>query len=537
MEEISTSLQAVGLTLSPEKLRGAFLSSSKKGPRIDRLFECGIKLKPPDETEILTDDVKPLYILTEEIPVTLDEKKMIVTGISSTQVLTRPLNLKLKKQSEIQAVLAFQAEPLLPYPIEEAILDSQTISTGQQGSHITLQAVKKEHLRNHINSFNELSLEPEMVTSVPAALAHFGKVYAFPETTNPYYVIAIEAEETTCLMGKEGKLIGAHTVPYGYRSSKEDHLQILQNAAQAITSLAKQNKKMKASELFVCGEGALQPHLSEELAAFIKLKLKTAELNKGEEENELLSFSLPIALALCALPNASTQIDFRQNDYAYPNPWKRWKRPLTTYLALCLLLALLIFFFGKSWTKTRESELRNQYSQLLENIGKPYNVFEMNFQKNKMGNKNPSEEELVAAETLSRDQLMTRILFLQTEVSSAPDIFPLLPTVPRVSDFIAWLSIHPKVVNEKKEPQIEILSLQYLMVKRPTQKSKNERYQVRVDLEFTTPIPMIARELHDALLAPNEMVDPKGDVKWSSSRDRYKTSFFLRDRKPPKETL
>lgn len=66
------------------------------------------------------------------------------------------------------------------------------------------------------------------------------------------------------------------------------------------------------------------------------------------------------------------------------------------------------------------------------------------------------------------------------------------------------------------------------MTKRPEQNKKQEKYQVKVEMEFTSPTPKQAREFHDALIAPNDFVDPKGEIKWNSSHGRYRTSFFKR---------
>ena len=57
-----------------------------------------------------------------------------------------------------------------------------------------------------------------------------------------------------------------------------------------------------------------------------------------------------------------------------------------------------------------------------------------------------------------------------------------------------------------------------------------KKYQVKVDLEFSTSSPRIAREFHDSLIAPNDLIDPKGEVKWSSNRGKYRTSFYLKDK-------
>jgi type IV pilus assembly protein PilM len=114
-------------------------------------------------------------------------------------------------------------------------------------------------------------------------------------------------------------------------------------------------------------------------------------------------------------------------------------------------------------------------------------------------------------------------------------MYPLLPNTPRVSDVLAWLSTHTNVVgkDEKTEALLPIIQLEnfsYVMVKRPDQTKKQEKYQVKVEIEFTSPTPKQAREFHDALIAPNPLVDPKGEVKWTANKGKYRASFFLKDK-------
>ena len=104
-----------------------------------------------------------------------------------------------------------------------------------------------------------------------------------------------------------------------------------------------------------------------------------------------------------------------------------------------------------------------------------------------------------------------------------------------VSDVLGWLNklagASDKDNGEKALAQgIQIDSFNYTLVKRPEQTKKQEKYQVKVELEFNSPTPKMAREFHDALIAPNEMVDPKGEVKWSTNRGKYRTSFYLKDK-------
>jgi type IV pilus assembly protein PilM len=100
---------------------------------------------------------------------------------------------------------------------------------------------------------------------------------------------------------------------------------------------------------------------------------------------------------------------------------------------------------------------------------------------------------------------------------------------------LAWLSSHPHIIGENKEqtiqkPKIQLKSFSYKMVKRPEPNKEREKYQVKVEIEFATATPRYAREFHDILLAPNDIIDPKEGVKWNVEKDSYRASFFLVDK-------
>lgn len=249
-------------------------------------------------------------------------------------------------------------------------------------------------------------------------------------------------------------------------------------------------------------------------------------------ETELQEYAVPIGLALKGLPKAKEQINFRQQEFAYPYPWKRYKKPLSAYMVLCCLAALFFFLFGESWIGFHEDHLKEEYGKTLQLMNKSYDTFEAEYeQKNPRGKNN---KEMISLKKLSQQDLLDRFNMLEKELESTPDLFPLLPNIPRVSDVFAWLSMHPNVVQNdtegKNQPLLQIENFNYAVVKRPELSKKNERYQAKVELEFSTSTPKFAREFHDALIAPNEFVDPKSEIKWSANRGKYRTSFFLKDK-------
>ena len=87
-------------------------------------------------------------------------------------------------------------------------------------------------------------------------------------------------------------------------------------------------------------------------------------------------WALPIGAALTGLPDYKDPVNFRQSELAYPDPWKRYKLPVSIYLALCAGLAIALAFMGSAYIKYKEDQVRAQYAQLLATMHKPYTEFE-----------------------------------------------------------------------------------------------------------------------------------------------------------------
>lgn len=510
MIEKQTAGHSLGIHFSSRSVQCAQVILSQGKPKIEAVATIPLE----------SDDVKPLYMKDSTPVVFLTQQWLTVTGLKGTEVLTRSLDLKLKKEKDIEAVLSFQAEPVIPYPVEDTVLEFSLLSTSKKGSQIVLYSTKKETLSQHIAHMQEYGIEPEVITCAPAALAIFGYYFSTtPNSTWPLYIIHVGENETTCVLTQEGKVLASHAIRLG--APLHDEYEILRlEIGKTLYALAKQSKIDNVTEILLCGPGA---HFKD-FALHLSKSLNTS-ITMPKSHPDLIEYALPIGYALSGLSHVITQVNFRTGDFSYPHPWKRFKKPLLSYIALCLGLSLIFLLFTSTWVVYKERHIQEKYSDLLISLDKPYSAFEREFLSKTRNIPDTHDIPITHITELSQRDLQERINYLEKEVRATPDIFPLLPNVPRVSDVLAWLSTHPQVT-----PHLNIESFSYTLVKRPDQKKKNEKYQIKVELEFLTPTPKLAREFHDALIEPNDLVDPKGEVKWSSSKDKYRTSFFLKNK-------
>jgi len=548
----SSTSPALGLERVESQLRAAVVRSRKGVLQLERLISL------PDSGQPIS--LKKLF------PTTL-----VVTAIEAPATLVRPLTIPLVKERDLQATLPFQAEPLLPYPIEEAVIEKIVLQRAAGSTMLSLLSVSKEHVAEHIASWQKIAIEPEVVSAVPAALAAFSLYIAAAAPL--HFVVHVGDEQTCCILARNGLLLAAQAFSSGSSHlirAYDSDLAAAKNSAMPelsaidcnaidieafpqlsaaveawrrqalllLLSLRKQARGEVVEAALLVGEGARFPHLSSTIFSLLHvapLSLAVSSNSPFTVEEQCL-FAIPIGLAASQVAAGGAHINFRQKELAYPHPWRRLTKPLIFYCAAALSFAVAIVVACSAYLSQRDALLRIQYLQLLAATRKDYSSVEK-----QIGNRHfsslDSNSAPIAVDELKVDDLATRIAFITKEFQALPELFPLAPQVPRVSDLLAWLAIHPHVTfssavkgekSDRKSLQIE--SLSYTMVKRPEQNHKQEHYQIRVELELTSPAPKQARAFHDALIAPNEFVDPKGEVKWSSSQGRYRTSFFLKDK-------
>jgi len=567
MTDKPNSLQTLGLELNNQTMRAAQLNLRKGKPFLERLYELTIDITTPPSAEAINQ-----MTMTPEGQAlqAAMQKDLVVTCLNPSEVLVRHLEVKLKKETDIDSVLAFQSEPLLPYPVENAIVDRIKQGDTQDGTLLSVFAARKDHVQQHLELWHSLQVEPEVISCAPAALAAFAN--KFTQIENPQFVLHIGHTYILCALVKGNKLLAAQASMQGtgnliqaidqdkisstaarsadLRSmnfseiSKEDYPTLagaLENmrleVIRTLYALSKLTKGQEVSQILLTGEGAALNNLASVLCQSMNkpLVVPATDPNFNLTVPDLQKYAVPIGAALTGLPGCKEQINFRQGELAYPNPWRRYKQPVGIYLGLCLAAAIAFYFMGNSYVKYRDDQLRQEYSELLLSLHKPYTDAEKEYDAKATGKKVSELKEVPEIKSLSEEDIVNRLRFLQKDLQASPYYYPLLPNVPTISDVLAWLSTNPNVVSKDPKtgalkPLLQIESFNYTLVKRPDMTRKQEKYQVKIEIEFSSPTPKIAREFHDALIAPNSMVDPKGEVKWSTNRGLYRASFFLKDR-------
>lgn len=473
---------------------------------------------------------------------------ILTTGLAGSSVLVRQLRLDLLKESDIDSVLPLEAEPHLPFPVEQALLCRQVIQKSESGSLLTVTAAQEEELSRHLDFYRSQGIEPERVTAEPAALAAWSQL--LPPSSHPRLLIHLGELSTSCTLVENQQLLGSLSQNVGTEQfmdllRKQEHQsdqqarssleapylqwkqfpplykaskQLERWVQQALHSLIKFLPPSAKPEIYLIGPGSQVPSWASHLKAALGGSTPPLPDHPSLAAPLLAEYALPIGLALTGEQPGAT-CDFRQKDFASPHPFKRAQKPALLATVLTLLLTLLITLGGAQWVAKRERALSQNFSTLVKNL--------------EQQGGSPSFSSLSPpTSSLTGWELQEQLKELQGRLTQTSVGFPLSSSAPKVQDFLSWLGSHPKVLSEE-EALIQLYSFHYTLLKRPQKKKPKEPYQVKVDLEVEARSSRDAREFHDALLEPNPFIDPKLPLNWTAVQEgRYRASFYLKSLSP-----
>ncbi|MDP8991547.1 MAG: type IV pilus assembly protein PilM [Actinomycetota bacterium] len=101
--------------------------------------------------------------------------RRVVIGVANQRVIVRQADFPAMSEEDFQAALQFEAQELIPIPVEEAVLDFQIVeesvaTEGEPRMRVLLAAAQREMVQAHVAAVEAADLTPTAVDVVPFAL-------------------------------------------------------------------------------------------------------------------------------------------------------------------------------------------------------------------------------------------------------------------------------------------------------------------------------------------------------------------------------
>lgn len=458
---------------------------------------------------------------------------LVVSGIDGDRTLVRHIESPLKSRRSLQKTLPFQLESLIPFSIDEVIVQP-VYETRKENTQAIFFVTLEESLKHHLNKLREI--EPSWVSCVPMALYRFA---CFIGQDRDSYTIFHFGKETTEIVSIEQGVIyrtlslrwGMNHFEAAYQkdgknldrmqqldlskleSKDSPHLvELLQRFQQEVDRffcfLTHKQKINKLKFLLFTGETDKFFPFEKWLKSWVSFSYEVLPVKEqcGVDPHELKSYAISIGLALDAIKQDRKSIQFRQGKWIAPAVYAKIKRKL-------LRSALLSFACAATILVASYLIYTKQEKRFLREIDEFGNLYEKEIPPLEAVCLLPSAEEKLGC--------------LDRQLKLVKNDYSYFVTPPLVADLLAFLSEHPKLNRHEGEKKIVIDDLLYELIEYPSIQNPNQPYKVKVSLTFTSPESTWAREFHDAVVLDANWVNQEEPITWEREQNAYTFSFIL----------
>ncbi|AOY57968.1 MULTISPECIES: type II secretion system protein GspL [Desulfococcus] len=338
------SRKFLGLDVRYDNVTAVLVSSTLREIQLERFLSVPI----PDTV----DRAAGLKAAMEAIQNGMEiDQVYCVAAIPADEFSFRNLKVPFKGDRKIDQVLPFELEPTIPYPLENLVIDFQTIQVpGQKGeTNLIAAAALKSTLKVYLDIFASVGIDPQILT--PGGYSTVSCINRFADPPQDWILIDIGRDRETLFFITSGEISLIRSIPSFTSQNGDNGL----GAKIRQTLLAFENtaqQPLMPEQAFLTGRGlngqaehiksALEKTLSLSVTSVDLIRQANGKVKIATEEN-WKSGEIDNALALTlAQIEGKKFLNFRRGPFAAKRNWAAYKSNLIrlgvfTAILLCLL--------------------------------------------------------------------------------------------------------------------------------------------------------------------------------------------------------
>lgn len=294
----------------------------------------------------------------------------IFVGLDGKEASVRPLELPAgaAKKGRLAEVLPFELDDLVPFDMDETIVDYQPISGDENIVRVMAAAVPRKRVAARIEELRRLGVDPRGMPVGAAALDGLSALIPELSSGGPHLIVEIERDNTEVCVLENGHCTFARSHAFGIVELGDANLQ-----ARALATLRRTLGAYRAGggpapvTAFLAGDAVMYAaQLSPLLAplgeglAFEPLAMPAAP---GAEEGARGRFARAAALAGRAVLKGK-RIDLRQGEFAQKRAMGELRQHARV-ISVCVGAILLSFVYA---TYARYSVLSDENDRLVAQL-------------------------------------------------------------------------------------------------------------------------------------------------------------------------
>lgn len=351
----------LGLDINEDTIAGVLVKTGIKGRRVSGCTVVSIKEY---------DGIQPALV---ELLERLDpEGAACYNAIPSDQISYRNLSMPFKDKKKIRQTIAFELETMLPYHVDDLLIDFKLVNRSAEQSDILAASVKRNFLTGYLAILRTSGIDPEIldIRNVPLA----NRLLMQPETPDNGFVLDIGCRKGAIVLFLDRQIVlvrklffdGTAIAETIFGSGQDDDSQRDEHIESCLKSFCKTvdntfsafgaeiGKAVQPEKAFVTGSATLNPVTVELLGRYLDMPVEMIDLVRSTDvdmagpavalwEPSLMNNALALALR----NNRQPGFNFRREDFEHKRQLGKLKKEIRNgAIFLAIILALLAADIG-----------------------------------------------------------------------------------------------------------------------------------------------------------------------------------------------
>ena len=303
----------LGLEVTPRVVRGAFLRTTLRGSEMERYAEAPLPYSSESEPEAGALGAAIAQVVSQGARA----PDRIIASLNGEAASLRLLDLPLGVEKKAAEVLPGELGAVLPFDVDDAILDYQIVGRDETTVQLMAVAVPRQNVADRLHELQSAGVDPRELAVGAAAFDGLGALLDESLGNRTVLVIDVGTKNTDFAALTDGRCTFARTVTGGMDLVESGRRAQLGAALQRTLASYRAQRPEEPALVLLSGETAPMESARGWLTEQLGIDCGVAPLPPapGADEETLPKFTKAAALAARAISRRK-QIDLRQGEFA-----------------------------------------------------------------------------------------------------------------------------------------------------------------------------------------------------------------------------
>jgi Tfp pilus assembly PilM family ATPase len=329
----------LGIEVTPRAVRGAFLRTTLRGSEMEAYAEAVLPFSAESESheELLAAAVAQVLAAGSRPP------DRVIASLNGESASLRFLDLPRGIEKKVAEVLPGELGALLPFDIDDAIVDYQVVGRDESSIQLMAAAAPRTSIAARLQELSAAGIDPRELAVGAASFDGLGALLGETIAHTTVVVVDVGPKNTDFAILSNGSCTFARTVSGGMDLVESGRRAQLGGALQRTLSSYRAQRSEEPSRVLLAGETAPMESARQWLSEQLGIECGVAALPPapGADQDTLPKFAKAAALAARAISRRK-QIDLRRGEFASAAAAGQLRQHVRL-LAVCMIAIVLSF--------------------------------------------------------------------------------------------------------------------------------------------------------------------------------------------------